>query len=82
MTKTYKIYGANGHRQRSSFGKSVIMDFGRCTIEIQTAEITGTNEYTLVSITAPEGFDFTAELEGQISDGFFENDRVGHWEEV
>lgn len=86
-TKAWRVYGADGHRQRESFGKSETWDFsnesdGVRIIDIQRADKTGTNDYVKVVITRNTFAECDDELKGQISDGLFENDRVGDVIEV
>ena len=61
VTKTWKVYGVDGHRQRESFNKSRKYDF---------------------SVTCDTEEECIAELEGQLSDGIFENSRVGKVVEI
>ena len=81
MTKEYRIYGILGHRQRESFNKSYTWDFSegnnKRIIEVLNSDKTGTNEYTILRITRNTEEECYAELEAQISDGIFENSRVG-----
>lgn len=80
-TKQYRVYGAPGHTQRESYNRSYTWDFSegdnKRIIEVQNSDITGTNEYTIVRITRNTAEECDAELEAQISDGIFENSRVG-----
>ena len=60
MTKTYRVFGCEGHRQRMSFGKSARYDFtepndGPRIIELMCEDMTGTNDYVEVRITRPAG---------------------------
>lgn len=86
MTRTWKVYGANGHRQRESFGKSYRYDFSKDgetrIIEVENSDKTGTNEYSIVRITRDTYEECERELLGQLSDGIFENSRIGKVEEV
>ena len=81
-TKTWKIYGAEGHRQRESFNASYKYDFsnesdGIRIIEVMNADTTGTNDYTIVEITRDTEQLCIEELNGQLTDGIFENSRCG-----
>lgn len=84
--RTWKVYGVTGHRQRESFNKSYIMNFSMDDevriIEVLNSDVTGTNDYTIVRIIRSTAEECEKELEGQISDGIFENSHVGSWEEV
>lgn len=86
ITRAWKIYGAEGHRQRESFAPSYIYDWseGEKTriIEVENSDKTGTNEYSIIRITRNTTEECEIELEGQLSDGIFENSRVGSWEEI
>lgn len=86
-TKKWKIYGLEGHRQKESFNKSYQYDFsdgeiGIRIINIKNADETKTNEYSIIEITRETEKECIEELDGQISDGIFENCRVGHIEEI
>ena len=85
-TRTWKIYGREGHRQRESFNQSYKYDFtkGNNTriIEVDNSDKTGTNEYSVVRITRNTNEECLSELEGQLSDGIFENLRTEKIEEV
>lgn len=53
VTRKWKVYGREGHRQRESFNKSYEYDFsggsdGTRIIKVENADVTGTNEYTLL----------------------------------
>lgn len=86
VTKAYKVYGWNGHRQRHSFAPSYADDFSteNCTrfITVLNADVTGTNDYSLVIITRDTEEDCLDEFNGQLSDGIFENSRTGKVEEI
>lgn len=85
-TRTWKVYGADGHRQRISFEKSFKWDFSKDNntriIDVENADRTRTNDYSIVKITRNTAEECLKELYGQITDGIFENARVGKWEEV
>lgn len=86
VTKIYKVYGKDGHRQAVSFQKSKTYDFSNGEniriLELKNSDITGTNDYTLLMISRNTTEEVKSELEGQISDGIFENYNVGKIEEV
>ena len=78
ITKTYRVYGAEGHRQRVSFMESDCFRTWRGSIvDMRNAGKTGTNEYTELQITADCEEDCLDTLRGQVSDGIFENSRTG-----
>ncbi len=86
VTRTWKVYGAYGHRQRESFGKSRFFDWSEGDnvriLEIDNEDKTGTNEYSVVRITRNTAEECERTLNGQLSDGIFENSRVGRVEEI
>lgn len=86
MTRAWKIYGAEGHRQRESFGKSCKYDFSEGAdvriIEVENSDKTGTNDYSIIRITRNNFEECEEELRGQLSDGVFENSRVGKVVEI
>ena len=86
ITKIFKVYGLEGHRQRESFNKSYKYDFSVGDdvriIEVENSDKTGTNEYSIVRITRNTAQECYNELNGQISDGIFENSRTGEIVEV
>lgn len=86
VTRTWKVYGAEGHRQRESFSKSTKYDFsenGKTRIvEVINSDQTGTNEYSIIRITRDTAEECEEEFDGQLSDGVFENSRVGWFEEI
>lgn len=49
---------------------------------MECSDKTGTNDYVILKITRNTADDCEYELFGQISDGIFENSRVGIIEEV
>lgn len=86
VTRTWKVYGADGHRQKVSFTPSAAYDWSSegdiRKVALENADMTGTNEYTIIRITRNTAEECERELDGQISDGFFENCVVGKVIEV
>ena len=86
VTKTWRVYGMDGHRQRESFNKSCKYDFSENgiirIIEVDNFDKTGTNEYSIIRITRNSFEECEQELNGQLSDGIFENSRVGKVVEI
>ena len=80
VTRTWKVYGAEGHRQRESFCGSQKYDFSE-NGKVRILE-TGTNDYSIVRITRQTAEECQEELDGQLSDGIFENSRFGKIEEI
>lgn len=76
----------DGHRQRESFNKSCKYDFSENgiirIIEVDNSDKTGTNEYSIIRITRNSFEECEQELNGQLSDGIFENSRVGEVVEI
>lgn len=70
ITRVYKVYGVEGHRQRESFNKSYKYDFSENgttrIIEVENSDKTGTNEYSIVRITRDTAQECYNELCGQI----------------
>jgi hypothetical protein len=82
--KFWKVYGAEGHRQRESFGKSESFDtWDNVKIIVLREDYTGTNEFVFLGVVldAPDRKRAEQNLYAQISDGVFENSRVGDVEE-
>ena len=86
VTRTWKVDGVSGHRQKESFNPSFIDDFSldgdTRIIAVENADKTGNNEYSIVRITRNTAEECYDELLGQLSDGIFENARFGKVEEV
>lgn len=81
VTRKWKVYGAEGHRQGESFNPSEKFEFfNGCDlviIEVQNSDKTGTNDYSIVIVTAKSEEQCEDELWAQIADGVFENYIVG-----
>lgn len=87
VTRAWKVYGSEGHRQRESFAPSVVYDWscekeGTRIVEIINSDKTGTNNYSVVKITMDSAELCEEEFEGQLTDGIFENCSVGYIEEI
>lgn len=86
ITRTWKVYGMAGHRQKESFNNSYRYDFtvenNTRVIEVLNSDKTGTNEYSIIKITRNTYEECERELNGQLSDGIFENCNVGYVEEI
>lgn len=86
-TMAFKVWGTEGHRQRESFNPSYWYDFsneheGTRILEVFNSDLTGSNLYTVVRITRDtEGLCWD-EIDGQITDGIFENSATGRCEDV
>lgn len=85
-TRIFKVYGTRGHRQRLSFEPSRKYDWSENDqiriIELIGSDQTGTNEFSELVISRNTASQCYLELEGQLSDGFFENCRYGRVTEV
>ena len=81
MRIAYKVKGLEGHRQSASFGRSSFWDFSQDgdvrKISVLREDILQTNDHVIVIIERNTAEECEAELNGQLSDGIFENCRVG-----
>jgi len=86
VTKVWRVYGAEGHRQRESFSPSARYDWSQPgaarVVEIENADKTGTNDFSVVRITRESAEECAEELRGQLCDGIFESSRTGTVEEI
>ena len=79
----WKVYGAEGHRMRESFRASdSFTTLNGNKVEVWNSDKTGTNEYTVIKITAESEKACLEELNAQLSDGVFENSKVGKVVEI
>ena len=86
-TRSWKVYGLEGHRQRESFCDSYINDFsnekdGVRIIEVLNHDKTGTHEYSIIRNTRNTEEECESDFWGQLSDGVFENSRIGKIVEI
>lgn len=81
VTRTWKVYGRRWTQTKASFAPSAAYDWSSegdvRKVALKNADMTGTNEYTIIRITRNTAEECERELDGQISDGFFENCVVG-----
>lgn len=81
VTRHFRVYGEDGHRQKESFNSSVWYNFSTPEkirlIQVLNSDITGTNEYTELVVQCNTIDLCDEEMEGQVCDGIFENCRVG-----
>ena len=87
ITRAWKVHGKEGHRQRAAFGESFSGDYTayrdvETRYELLCSDVTGTNDYAVVKVTTPTAEACERELEGQLSDGTFENCNYGKVEEI
>lgn len=82
MKKTFRVYGRDDHRQRESFRPSYEFEVQGARFSVRNSDLTGTNQYTEIVIEAENEGAITGSLEGQLSDGIFENSHYGRVEEV
>lgn len=80
--KIYKVAGIEGHRQRVAFQPTCHYDFTAtrgypCKVDLFTADTTGAYDYVLVRIACDTEPHCDDEFSGQLSDGIFENSRIG-----
>lgn len=86
VTRAWKVYGADGHRQRESFFPSYKYNFSQngetLIIEVENADKTETNDFSIIRITRGTAEECQNEFYGQLYDGIFENSRTGRIEEI
>lgn len=88
ITKSWKVYGMDGHRQRQSFGASECLDLingpyaRNIQIAIEREDITGTNDCVIIRVTGENAESCVSEFNRQLDDGIFENCRYGKIEEI
>lgn len=86
VTRAWKVYGADGHRQRESFHPSESYnwsDENRTRIlEVINSDKTGTNQFTIIRITRDSAKECESEFFAQLDDGVFENCNTGRIEEI
>ena len=77
-TRIWKVPGRYGHRQRESFCPSYeFIDIDNVSFEVFNSDKTGTNNYSIVKVTADNFAQCYDGLWAQITDGIFENSRTG-----
>ena len=85
VTKFYKIYGKDGHRQKMSFGESMFYDFSKNgdkrVVEILNSDVLGHNDFSILGITRNTLDEVKSELQSQLEDGLFECCSYGKVEE-
>ena len=82
-----RVYGQEGHRQRSSFWHSSFYDLGKKgfltrRVNVLKEDVNKTNDYAIMICDCDTRRDACNEAIGQLSDGAFENCRVGKCETV
>lgn len=86
VTKFYKIYGKEGHRQKMSFEESKSYDFSKNgnirEVTILNSDILGHNDFSIIQITRNTLAEVKAELQSQLEDGLFECCNYGKVEEL
>lgn len=84
--KIFRVYGAEGHRQRESFYRSYVSDISRPnsprSIEVRNSDKTGTNDFSILQIVGESDIDCYIELQLQLSTGAFECSKVGDVYEI
>lgn len=86
-TRAWKVFGRDGHPQQESFAESHTYDFsdeydGTRIISVLNADKTGSNDFSIIKITRNTRGECASELDGQLTDGIFENSDVGKVEEI
>lgn len=83
VTAIWKVYGIDGHRQRQSFFSSdIFTDWSGVQAAVIGSDITGANDYVVVIFNANSFDKCERALNGQLSDGIFENSTYGKVELV
>lgn len=87
VTRAWKVYGRKGRPQEESFLPSRCYDFsnrydGVRILKLENKDTTGTDAYSIIRITRNTAEECQHELDGQISDGFFEGIEVGKVVEI
>lgn len=86
VSVNFKVYGIPNHRQRESFYPSERQDFSTPDnvriLETFNSDRTGTNDYNIIRITRETREECFAELEGQLSDGLYENSEWGGYQVI
>lgn len=77
-----KVYGQTGHRQRESFSHSYRYNFSCCgdglrVLSVINSDKTATNDYSVIVIERENIELCKKEFDGQLTDGIFENSRIG-----
>lgn len=85
-TKSYRVYGEPGHRQKMSFENSFVCDFSDQDnirrIAVLNYDVTGIDAYSIVIITRNTEIECDSEINAQVDDGLFENCRTGKIEKI
>lgn len=86
VTRSWRVWGVEGHRMQESFGESYKYDWTEGdnvrVIEVENSDKTGTNDYSIIRITRNTAQECEDEFDGQLSDGVFENSKCGRIEEL
>lgn len=86
VTRTIRVYGAAGHRQRESFRASYDFALANseipCAFSVRNSDKTGTNAYSELVISSVSAEQIEHNLFAQVDDGIFENSRVGKIAEI
>ena len=86
VSVNFKVYGLPNHRQRESFYPSERQDLSTDDnvriLEIFNSDRTGTNDYNILRITRETREECFEELEGQLSDGLYENSNWGVYQVI
>lgn len=86
VSVNFKVYGVPKHSQRESFAPSERHDFSTADnvriLETFNSDKTGTNDYNILRITRETREECFDELEGQLSDGLYENSEWGGYQVI
>lgn len=86
VTKIYKVYGKDSHRQKMSFNGSIYCNWSKNgdtrIIEILNSDVLGHNDFSILRITRNTYEEVDDELQAQLDDGIFECCNYGKVEEI
>ncbi len=86
VTRTFRVYGVEGHRQREAFKPSYDFELKNTEIpvrfSVRNSDKTGTQAYSEVAVSSVSAAHIEKELFAQVEDGIFENSRTGEIVEV
>ncbi len=86
VTRTFRVYGRLGHRQREAFRTSYDFALSNaevpCAFSVRNSDKTGTNAYSELVISSVSAEQIEHNLFAQVDDGIFENSRVGKITEI
>lgn len=90
VSLAWKVYGIDEKEQKEALSPSYSTDMDtpdnpwkrKIRLEVYNSDLTGTTNYSIVKVIAPDEDAGISEFLGQLSDGIFENTEVGKVEPV